>query len=127
MNMKNLHHILNKKMAEYDPEFDDLDHEDIDLDDNDDAFERYIQTESSHIENTTGDTRIQLIVEQKKSIVKRFYKIIKEKYNLDEEYIDLTNFKLGPDHKKLFLLFENREILLSKEEGGFYCLKYFGR
>ena len=89
-------------MAEYDPEFDDPDHEDIDLDDNDDAFERYIQTESSHIENTTGDTRIQLIVEQKKSIVKRFYKIIKEKYNLDEEYIDLQTLNLALIIKRYF-------------------------
>ena len=111
-------------MANRDPEIVDPEREDedIDLDDNNDEFERYIQTESSHIENTTGDTKIQLIVDQKKSIVKRFYEIIKEKYNLDVEYIDLTNFKLGPDHKKLFLLFKDREILLNKEGGGFIAL-----
>ena len=112
-------------MAEYNYEnptyekddYDEFDKEDMDADD---EFEETIQNQGAHIdESPQVDTRTQLIVQQKQSIVKEYYKLIKEKYGLDPPvYIDYTNFELGSDNKTLYLKVGGREILITSKRGG---------
>ena len=88
-----------------------------------DAFNRSIQNQSIHIEDVDVGTRTKLIVEQKQSIVKEYYKLIKEKYGLDPVRIDITNFELGPDSKTLFLKVGDKDIQLTLKRGnGFISL-----
>ena len=70
-------------MAEYNFEnptyekddYDEFDKEDMDADD---EFEETIQNQGAHIDEAPQvDTRTQLIVQQKESIVKEYYKLIK--------------------------------------------------
>ena len=111
-------------MAEYNYEnptyekddYDEFDKEDMDADD---EFEETIQNQGAHIdESPQVDTRTQLIVQQKQSIVKEYYKLIKKKYGLDHGYIDYTNFELGSDNKTLYLKVGGREILITSKRGG---------
>ena len=111
-------------MAEYNYEnptyekddYDEFDKEDMDADD---EFEETIQNQGAHIDEAPQvDTRTQLIVQQKQSIVKEYYKLIKEKYGLDPVYIDYTNFELGPDNKTLFLKVGDKEIQITSKKGG---------
>ena len=84
----------------------------------DDNFAEILENQSEHINDINdGAQRTQLIVDQKKSIVDRYYKIIKEKYGLDTEYIDYTNFELGPNNKKLFLKVNGKEIQITSKRG----------
>ena len=111
-------------MAEYNYEnptyekddYDEFDKEDMDADD---EFEETIRNQGAHIvEVPQVDTRTQLIVEQKESIVKEYYKLIKEKYGLDPPvYIDYTNFELGPEYKTLFLKVGDKEIQITSKKG----------
>ena len=111
-------------MAEYNYEnptyekddYDEFDKEDMDADD---EFEETIQNQGAHIDEAPQvDTRTQLIVQQKQSIVKEYYKLIKEKYGLDPPvYIDYTNFELGPDNKTLFLKVGDKEIQITSKKG----------
>ena len=96
-------------MAEYNYEnptydkddYDEFDKEDMDADD---EFEETIRNQGAHIDEVPQvDTRIELMVQQKQSIVKEYYKLIKERYNLEPDYIDITNFELGSDNKTLYL------------------------
>ena len=111
-------------MAEYNyenPTYDKDDYDEFDKDDMDadDEFEETIRNQGAHIDETPqADTRTQLIVEQKESIVKEYYKLIKEKYGLDPVYIDYTNFELGSDNKTLYLKVGGREILITSKRGG---------
>ena len=111
-------------MAEYNYEnptyekddYDEFDKEDMDADD---EFEETIQNQGAHIvEVPRVDTRTQLIVEQKESIVKEYYKLIKERYWLDPSRIDITNFELGSDNKTLYLKVGDKEILITSKRGG---------
>ena len=111
-------------MAEYNYEnptyekddYDEFDKEDMDADD---EFEETIQNQGAHIvEVPQVDTRTQLIVEQKESIVKEYYKLIKKKYGLDPSRIDITNFELGSDNKTLYLKVGDKEILITTKKGG---------
>ena len=111
-------------MAEYNYEnptyekddYDEFDKEDMDADD---EFEETIQNQGAHIDEAPQvDTKTQLIVQQKESIVKEYYKLIKEKYGLDPVHIDYTNFELGPDNKTLYLKVGGREILITSKRGG---------
>ena len=111
-------------MAEYNYEnptyekddYDEFDKEDMDADD---EFEETIQNQGAHIvEVPRVDTRTQLIVEQKESIVKEYYKLIKERYGLDPSRIDITNFELGSDNKTLYLKVGDKEILITSKRGG---------
>ena len=111
-------------MAEYNYEnptyekddYDEFDKEDMDADD---EFEETIQNQGAHIDEAPQvDTRTQLIVQQKESIVKKYYKLIKEKYGLDPDYIDYTNFELGSDNKTLYLKVGDKEILITSKRGG---------
>ena len=111
-------------MAEYNFEnptyekddYDEFDKEDMDADD---EFEETIQNQGAHIvEVPQVDTRTQLIVEQKESIVKEYYKLIKERYGLDPSRIDITNFELGSDNKTLYLKVGDKEILITSKRGG---------
>ena len=111
-------------MAEYNYEnptyekddYDEFDKEDMDADD---EFEETIQNQGAHIvEVPQVDTRTQLIVEQKESIVKEYYKLIKERYGLDPSRIDITNFELGSDNKTLYLKVGDKEILITSKRGG---------
>ena len=111
-------------MAEYNFEnptygkddYDEFDKEDMDADD---EFEETIQNQGAHIvEVPQVDTRTQLIVEQKESIVKEYYKLIKERYGLDPSRIDITNFELGSDNKTLYLKVGGGEILITSKRGG---------
>ena len=111
-------------MAEYNYEnptyekddYDEFDKEDMDADD---EFEETIRNQGAHIDETPQvDTRTQLIVEQKESIVKKYYKLIKEKYGLDPDYIDITNFELGSDNKTLYLKVGDKQILITTKRGG---------
>ena len=84
-------------MAEYNYEnptyekdgHDEIDKEDMDADH---EFKETILNQGAHIgevPQVDGDTRTQLIVQQKQSIVKEYYKLIKEKYGIDPpDYID---------------------------------------
>ena len=111
-------------MAEYNFEnptyekddYDEFDKEDMDADD---EFEETIQNQGAHIDEAPQvDTRTQLIVQQKESIVKEYYKLIKKKYGLDPPvYIDYTNFELGPDNKTLFLKVGDKEIQITSKKG----------
>ena len=111
-------------MAEYNYEnptyekddYDEFDKEDMDADD---EFEETIQNQGAHIDEAPQvDTRTQLIVQQKQSIVKEYYKLIKKKYGLDPPvYIDYTNFELGPDNKTLFLKVGDKEIQITSKKG----------
>ena len=87
-------------MAEYNYEnptyekddYDEFDKEDMDADD---EFEETIQNQGAHIvEVPQVDTRTQLIVEQKESIVKEYYKLIKKKYGLDPIVLILQTLNL---------------------------------
>ena len=111
-------------MAEYNYEnptyekddYDEFDKEDMDADD---EFEETIQNQGAHIDEVPQvDTRTQLIVQQKESIVKKYYKLIKEKYGLDPSRIDITNFELGSDNKTLYLKVGDKEILITSKRGG---------
>ena len=111
-------------MAEYNYEnptyekddYDEFDKEDMDADD---EFEETILNQGAHIDEVPQvDTRTQLIVEQKESIVKEYYKLIKEKYGLDPVFIDYTNFELGSDNKTLYLKVGDKEILITSKRGG---------
>ena len=111
-------------MAEYNYEnptyekddYDEFDKEDMDADD---EFEETIRNQGAHIvEVPQVDTRTQLIVEQKESIVKEYYKLIKKKYGLDPDHIDITNFELGSDNKTLYLKVGDKEILITTKKGG---------
>ena len=111
-------------MAEYNYEnptyekddYDEFDKEDMDADD---EFEETIRNQGAHIvEVPRVDTRTQLIVEQKESIVKEYYKLIKERYGLDPSRIDITNFELGSDNKTLYLKVGDKEILITSKRGG---------
>ena len=111
-------------MAEYNFEnptygkddYDEFDKEDMDADD---EFEETIQNQGAHIvEVPQVATRTQLIVEQKESIVKEYYKLIKERYGLDPSRIDITNFELGSDNKTLYLKVGDKEILITSKRGG---------
>ena len=109
---------------EYDnPEFDRDDYDDMDITDQD--FEEGVLNLSNHIgEVPDVDTKTKLIVEQKQSIVNEYYKLIKEKYNLDPVHIDISNFELGPDNKTLLLKVGDREIQLTSKRGnGFINLQ----
>ena len=120
-------------MAEYDYENPTYDEDDYDEDDYDDMdadyeFEETIQNQSAHIDETPlGDTRTQLILEQKESIVKRYYEQMEEDYGLEPDNIDITNFELGSDNKTLYLKVGDKQVLLtSKKRGrfiGFSTLK----
>ena len=111
-------------MAEYNFEnptyekddYDEFDKEDMDADD---EFEETIQNQGAHIDEAPQvDTRTQLIVQQKQSIVKEYYKLLKKKYGLDPPvYIDYTNFELGPDNKTLFLKVGDKEIQITSKKG----------
>ena len=110
-------------MAEYNYEnptyekddYDEFDKEDMDADD---EFEETIQNRGANIDEVPRvDTRTQLIVQQKQSIVKEYYKLIKERYGLDPVYIDYTNFELGPDNKTLFLKVGDKEIQITSKKG----------
>ena len=111
-------------MAEYNYEnptyekddYDEFDKEDMDADD---EFEETIRNQGAHIvEVPQVDTRTQLIVEQKESLVKEYYKLIKKKYGLDPDHIDITNFELGSDNKTLYLKVGDKEILITTKKGG---------
>ena len=111
-------------MAEYNYEnptyeeddYDEFDKEDMDADD---EFEETIRNQGAHIDETPQvDIRTQLIVEQKESIVKKYYKLIKEKYGLDPDHIDITNFELGSDNKTLYLKVGDKQILITTKRGG---------
>ena len=111
-------------MAEYNYEnptyekddYDEFDKEDMDADD---EFEETIQNQGAHIvEVPQVDIRTQLIVEQKESIVKEYYKLIKKNYGLDPSRIDITNFELGSDNKTLYLKVGDKEILITTKKGG---------
>ena len=57
-------------------------------------------------------------MQQKQSIVKEYYKLIKKKYGLDTPvYIDYTNFELGPDNKTQFLKVGDKEIQITSKKG----------
>ena len=87
--------------------------------DADDEFEETIQNQGAHIDEAPQvDTRTQLMVQQKESIVKEYYKLIKEKYGLDPDHIDITNFELGSDNKTLYLKVGDKEILITTKKGG---------
>ena len=111
-------------MAEYNyenPTYDKDDYDEFDKDDMDadDEFEETIRNQGAHIDETPqADTRTQLIVEQKESIVKKYYKLIKGKYGLDPDHIDITNFELGSDNKTLYLKVGDKEILITTKKGG---------
>ena len=86
---------------------DDYDEGDYEVMDADDEFEETIRNQGAHINETPHvDTRTQLIVEQIKSIVKKYYELIKKDYGLDPVYIDYTNFKLDTDNTTLLLKVE---------------------
>ena len=111
-------------MAEYNYEnptyekddYDEFDKEDMDADD---EFEETIRNQGARIvEVPQVDTRTLLIVEQKESIVKEYYKLIKKKYGLDPDHIDITNFELGSDNKTLYLKVGDKEILITTKKGG---------
>ena len=111
-------------MAEYNFEnptyekddYDEFDKEDMDADD---EFEETILNQGAHIDEVPQvDTRTRLIVQQKQSIVKKYYKLIKEKYGLDPDSIDYTNFELGSDNKTLYLKVGDKEILITSKRGG---------
>ena len=98
--------------------------------DADDEFEETIRNQGAHIAETPHvDMRTQLKVKQIKSIVDRYYELIKEKYNLDPEYIDYTNFELGYDHKTLFLKVGDKPpvLITAKIGDGFINLKTLER
>ena len=111
-------------MAEYNFEnptyekddYDEFDKEDMDADD---EFEETIQNQGAHIDGAPQvDIRTQLIVQQKESIVKEYYKLIKNRYGLDPSRIDITNFELGSDNKTLYLKVGDKEILITTKKGG---------
>ena len=102
-------------MAEYNyenPTYDKDDYDEFDKDDMDadDEFEETIRNQGAHIDETPQvDTRTQLIVQLKESIVKKYYKLIKERYGLEPDHIDITNFELGSDNKTLYLKVGDKE------------------
>ena len=84
----------------------------------DDEFEETIQNQGAHIDETPQvDMRIKLKVEQKQSLVKKYYNLIKEKYGLDSDYIDYTNFVLGDDNLTLFLKVGDKDVQISNKRG----------
>ena len=55
-------------------------------------LKKTIRNQVDHINETPQvGARIELIVEIKQSLVKKYYELIKEKYNLEPDYIDYTN------------------------------------
>ena len=111
-------------MAEYNyenPTYDKDDYNEFDKDDMDadDEFEETIRNQGAHIDETPQvDIRTQLIVQQKESIVKKYYKLIKGKYGLDPDHIDITNFELGSDNKTLYLKVGDDRVLITTKRGG---------
>ena len=110
------------KILSYDE--DDFDEDDYDEDnkevmDADDEFEETILNQGAHIGETPQvDMRTQLKVEQIQSLVKKYYELIKEKYGLDPDHIDYTNFELGSDGTTLYLKVGDKPILISAKRGG---------
>lgn len=63
-------------------------------------------------------TRTQLMVEQTKAEVDKYYAFIKEKTGLDPGFIEYTNFELGNDNKTLFLKVGTESIQITAKRGG---------
>ena len=85
--------------------------------DADDEFEETIQNQGAHIDETPQvDMRTQLKVEQIQSLVKKYYELIKEKYGLDPDHIDYTNFELGSDGITLYLKVGDKDFQSQTKE-----------
>ena len=97
---------------------DDYDEDDQEAMNVDDEFEETIQNQGTHIAETPQvDMRTQLKVEQIQSLVKKYYELIKEKYGLDPDHIDYTNFELGSDGITLYLKVGDEEVPITNKRG----------
>ena len=97
---------------------DDYDEDDQEVMNVDDEFEETIQNQGAHIAETPQvDMRTQLKVEQIQSLVKKYYELIKEKYGLDPDHIDYTNFELGSDGITLYLKVGDEEVPITSKRG----------
>ena len=100
--------------------YDDLTTDDFDeyFPDPDEDFQESILNRSDTISTVDSSQKQELLLEQKKSFMKEFYKEVQQKYNINPEYQDTSNFEISDDAKTLYWVVGDKKIQLTKTLSG---------